>query len=138
MTVNIALLDQTMAHVEKLEKQWEEWEDSQSNRITTDLRGWPTDRWEQATYCRPVTRFNKELGRSVECGTAACFAGWALVLSGHNLLAEFGDGSNLGHDPAVAAMEELGITRDQAVMLFAPNNTLRGLREIVEVIKRSA
>jgi len=81
------------------------------------------------------------------CGTRACFAGHALMLSGYELLNSIGSASLLtathpGRDKvltiAQAAKEELGLDMYEADALFCANNTMSGLRSIVtEFIDRA-
>lgn len=66
-----------------------------------------------------------------ECGTAACFGGWACLLSGYNHI----DGMVLSPSgfisaPAKVAMNLLGITFPEATTLFSPANS-RGMLELM-------
>lgn len=126
---NVELLDRTMAEVEKAARR---------KRRT----------WDQGTY-RRVT----------DCGTAMCFAGWALTLDGAKWADEVTDdhvdswsvvarrgepldmrtseGVRLAFAP-VAAQKRLGLTDPEADHLFAGDNTLADLRRIVSEIKERA
>lgn len=74
-----------------------------------------------------------------DCGTASCFGGWALTLSGHFPLQErecFGASvcTPEGHRRASwsAAQAVLGLTAAEAMVLFAPGNTRAMLDRMVE------
>jgi len=72
------------------------------------------------------------------CGTAACFAGWAVTLAGETMdiygyLVE-SDGTTKRHVENVAA-EMLGLDRWSADVLFAARNKRADLRRMVENIK---
>lgn len=62
--------------------------------------------------------------RENECGTTACFAGWACILTGHNISA-----STNVRDTAIAA---LGLTSSEAWKLFFATNTRDTLRLMVK------
>lgn len=68
--------------------------------------------------------------RQDSCGTAACFAGWTLLLSG----ADPADASVWRH-AAGAAKDRLGVDVRTAIRLFACTNTAQDLRRMVDVIK---
>lgn len=125
--LNVALLDQTMEHIEKLDAQWREWWEEYPARRGEQ----PADRWDQGIYGEPNMRYDYATGEETQCDTAACFAGWALVLTGHDLLKEY---ERTG-DPATDAMEELGLTPEQANWLFDASNDLTTLRILVNRIK---
>lgn len=68
-----------------------------------------------------------------DCGTACCFAGWACVLAGYEPDMAWGDnrGAGVNSPDGVkgaweVAQELLGLTDDQALVLFGPCNT-RGM-----------
>lgn len=77
-----------------------------------------------------------------ECGTAACFAGWACTLSGDSPeIRDTGLYFSTVHtaegryaDAPVRAAELLGITHDQADNLFADWNTRHDLGRLVAEI----
>jgi len=91
--------------------------------------------WNQRTW-----------GMTSECGTVACFAGWAAMLTDANLrppaydpmiFQQFGSyppwliGSQFVDDFATTL---LGLTEDQGVALFDSSNTMVELTALVEAI----
>lgn len=111
MKPNIPLIRKTLEHIESHPEEW-----YQGN-------------WAINTYS------------PASCGTAYCFAGWALVLAGH----DFGPSDNLwlfeldgrmvsNSEVGVAAKNALGLTQHEANRLFYAHNSLQSLRDIVEDI----
>lgn len=75
--------------------------------------------------------------RSNECGTAFCFAGWAVQLAGHEVLWDSGVVASMTTNHVWierVALDELGITKDQGIQLFAARNQLGTLYEIAAEI----
>lgn len=73
-----------------------------------------------------------------ECGTAHCFAGWALILSGMTL-SELAPGDNDYRTPngrfvRFEAKRVLRLDKDQATRLFHGFNTVTDLKHIVDDI----
>lgn len=70
-----------------------------------------------------------------DCGTVACFAGWACLLSGWQYVSTYparvGDGKHEKSIPALA-IELLGLTEDESEILFDDNNTRPALRLMVK------
>lgn len=75
-----------------------------------------------------------------ECGTAACFAGWACTLSGDRpdigkrglYFSTVFTAHGLYADVAARACDLLGITAEDADDLFDPRNTREDLDRLVE------
>jgi len=75
------------------------------------------------------------------CGTAMCFAGWAVVLSGGKI-AFAGNSTRTSQCRIDGAMDDidlvaerlLGLSMDDANDLFGPTNTIEDLREIVDML----
>ncbi len=110
MVANIELLDKTLDHIKKL----------------IDFpKG--SDQWDQVDW-----------GRKTHCGTSACFAGWACVLSGKY---EFSGSAMIDLEtgrpdsPPWRAEDLLELTPEQAYSLFSATNTFEQLYEIIEEIK---
>jgi len=95
----------------------------------------------------PCTWDQQEWRRKAECGTVMCFAGWACTLAGGQwyrasdhvfrsfLKAEDDDERPSGMVPAESrAKRVLGLTWQQANMLFHDSNTLADLHRIVDEI----
>lgn len=120
MTVNTSLLRLTLAHIENNQQAW-------------DQTAWAIRQYRDGETC----------------GTAYCFAGWAVQLAGHSI--QFDDsytpipeGPDHQHGLATLrgtdqlepidtlAQHELGLNTDQAKQLFAENNRLTDLRRIVD------
>lgn len=136
-TLNVALLDQTLAHVEKLAAQQSEWWAAYMDRKATD-KDKPADTWNQGTWARKNERQDED-GEYYTCGTTACFAGWAVELSGKDALAMEIDMNDPRDMPVrEEAMELLGLTDEEAFALFEGTNGLDDLRMIVAAIKRTA
>lgn len=112
----------------------------------------PGVRWDQTTWRRVPDIFDW-LEKGSGCGTAFCFAGWTCELSGgewvgnsHFLVREEGDvaGSReaeramdqLGVSARIRAGRLLGLTWYEAELLFAANNGLERVEEIVEELLR--
>jgi len=83
--------------------------------------------------------------RRTGCGTAYCFAGWAAVMSGHELLwekAPFDDDvfrafiTAEGRPIESVAQDELGLTYVQQHEMFGTRNTLRQLWQMAAVYTR--
>lgn len=116
MTPNDELLARTLRHIIENPREW-------------DQESW-AHRWED----------EDKLGRDV-CGTAYCFAGTAVVLTGHPILWEGDhafsdlvvDGDGVEEVPGVAR-RELGLSADDAEWLFHPENSLTNLCDIVRQI----
>lgn len=68
-----------------------------------------------------------------DCGTAACFAGWTCILSGHLPIDKsLVESHGYAVSPWAVAQEELGITDDQAMLLFSPCSKRLMLEGMVE------
>jgi hypothetical protein len=77
-----------------------------------------------------------------ECGTAGCLAGWTAMLNGYRAISHdtFGwagwtatviaddDPDDPGNDVKVVAMKLLGLTEEDADVLFAPLNTRENMK----------
>lgn len=119
------------------------------NRTLAHIEANP-DEWDQHTW-----------RRKTECGTAMCFAGWAVTFSGgqwtepaveipdpigydrsHFLTAEPEDYADEACNAAIPvddrACRVLGLTSKQADRLFWGGNTLADVREIVAEICATA
>jgi hypothetical protein len=105
--------------------------------------------------CEEVLQFIKDhpekhdqgtWGHETDCGTAACFAGWAVLLNGYELQLQFGDPFG-GHcfdvkslktgvrsAVATAAAEVLELTYGEAMTLFHAGNTFEELEQMVKNI----
>jgi hypothetical protein len=77
----------------------------------------------------PEEHNQKIWGRRDECGTRACVAGWAIILSGHDLWKvktsnlvnrryEVLSFHGLNNSPSIVAGKLLGLSRDQQNCLF--------------------
>lgn len=103
---NVPLLRKVLEHVESIP----EWDPARR-----------CDMWCQSTWI--TTLWDKETWLE-RCGTAACFAGWAVILSGEE------------ESPYVSTGEQarrlLGITPREASILFAGDNTIEDLRQFAE------
>jgi hypothetical protein len=83
-----------------------------------DQGNWVTStHWPVTTQQEPVNY----------CGTAACFAGWAFILSGHTV-------HDAGEYIASKAAALLGLAPLQAVELFDAGNSIDDIERIVERI----
>lgn len=68
-----------------------------------------------------------------ECGTKACFAGWACVFSGVEVVYSWARCTTADGDSAgAAAQDALGLTFEDADQLFEANNTMAELRSQVD------
>lgn len=113
--------------------------------------GEPPRLWRQATWIHitprhtePATLTDQGLIRNGEpCGTAACFAGWTVLLFGEpgtqiGQLTGYGDRVFLPGSPrafttiAEYARELLGLNQREADELFRSGNSLQNLRELVD------
>jgi hypothetical protein len=92
--------------------------------------------WGQGQWFRTLyDNFGKD------SGTAGCFAGWACLLSGYERAPKDGGGQStlnvVKHGSLDAdnvrhvAVNQLGISYDQADRLFDPDNSLEDLESIV-------
>lgn len=112
--MNIELLDQTLAKVEKLDAQRTEWRRRMADgEVNAPM---PKDSWDQSSW-----------GLTSACRTSGCFAGWACVLSGYTLDGTFSIPGKAQH--------LLGLTANQTDMLFQAGNGLDDLRDIVATLK---
>lgn len=99
--INAPLLWKVYDHIKNHPKEWD-----QNNWIS---------RWDALYGSRPATLSGK-------CGTTACFAGWTVQLSGHNII--WGDpahGYSSECDAGLiedVARRELGLNDRQATRLF--------------------
>jgi hypothetical protein len=92
------------------------------------------DYWEQGTW---FTILENE--REETCGTAACVAGWATILNGDTIELEFGVIPRVnGALVSLHAQNILGLTSDQADMLFWGDNSKERLRTLVDAFIREA
>lgn len=99
------------------------------------------EHWLQSIYRGPVGPkvldvFRKDNNPVLECGTAMCFAGWACDLAGVEWR---GAGSQVvagdySQSCGLAARDLLGLTQNQALILFAGDNKLSDLEEMVEAL----
>lgn len=97
MSVNVALLRQTMDYIEAHPEEW-------------DQRVW-------------------------SCGTTACFAGWAVKLSGIDIDAAVCDmGGGVTASVGIVAQELLGITDKAADALFSGCNRMGDLLFYVDAL----
>lgn len=128
---NIDLLYKTLDHIETLEA-------FRAEGV------YLKDRWNQGTWAIQYRDSDGDL-----CGTACCFAGWAVHLAGDHfvndvgcdmegcdcdeIVAEAPDG-NIEHI-AERAQELLGLDWRERGRLFNGSNTLDQLREVVAQIK---
>ena len=64
---------------------------------------------------------------NTDCGTAACFAGWAMILSGRKITSG-SSSSYIGRE----ARELLGLTRVESMTLFCGDNTRPALQLMVK------
>ena len=127
MTVNVALLRKAV--------EWAEAENEKPSELCA---------WVQTRYTLPVDsrgpgadgyHFNMEhirvdraaYGKSDECGTCYCIAGYVVSL-------EETDFSY--HSVDTRAKQMLGITSEEAEELFAADNKIEDIREIAERIAR--
>lgn len=115
-TLNVELLDATMAEVEKA-----------ARRKGTRKPGFDQNVWRLEDGCR----------------TTMCFAGWALTVSGadwSNLRSKVtGVGSRIfGVDVSKEASRRLGLTHYEAEHLFLTTGTLAEVRRAVALIKAGA
>ena len=109
-------------------------------------------RWDQSSWGR-VYAEDEVKAQGLSCGTAGCFAGWAVQLAGgkfhlgeieKNALAMYGEaevsdcilpGDDVLRSIPSAAADLLRITLDQADWLFNGNNDSHDLRRMVELLK---
>lgn len=129
--INRDLLLKTLDHIETLEAFRQE-------GIATDQ--WRQTRWlANAMQWRVVGAQRKDT--EATCGTAACFAGWACLLNGDQVLGDL-DASPGAHSWVrdeggrrrrvdARARRLLGLTDDEAHELFEACNTLDDIRNIV-------
>ena len=122
MTVNTALLEQTISFIEKYP-------------MLHDQRN-----WAKVKVAAPVV---KKLGPDlppIDCGTSACFAGWATQFAGHKF-EFFGERryrgetawrTDEGLDIEISALADLGISKRDAGKLFHPGNSADELRDMVD------
>jgi len=95
------------------------------------------DRWVQSFWLVDQFNFNNNTGESESCGTAACFAGWAVLLhynvgSRVELVRLASIGPTL--DVPEEAQQLLGLTDYQANLLFSGNNNVQRLRIVVNFL----
>ncbi|RAV17535.1 hypothetical protein DQP57_00480 [Mycobacterium colombiense] len=81
-----------------------------------------------------------------ECGTAACFMGWACMLAGytpvltgsffgpHTTGSVVADARGRRHIALLTAYDLLGLTTDEGAKLAAPYNTVRQLELMVKAL----
>lgn len=133
MSVNIELLDKVMDHIEHNQELWE-----QSTWAGLVVNGYSSE---------DLRRFVAEDPDNPACGTALCFAGHACNASGWHPLfditgfwfsAHTGTCKNKAGEMAPIedkAKELLGISWDTAEKLFAGENSLETLRNMVAHLK---
>lgn len=91
--------------------------------------------WEQGSWCRAYSDDNLDI-----CGTAACLAGHRLLLDGYRItgydtmVSPDGEHEVSGGEIAAVAMRRLGLRQWQADRLFAGDNDLNRLKEVVDHI----
>lgn len=130
--LNVDLLDKTMDHIRQLEA-------FKAEGLLMN------EHWDQGTW-----------GTQTEtCGTAMCFAGWAVKLAGGNLVARavvaarpspLSNGTDLVvlkddgtvREVDVVAVELLGLTDGEETDLFEADNDLEDLEVYVRHIKNGA
>lgn len=124
MTLNLALLNRTLAFIEEHptlhQQEW--WSD---NEIV------PSDVTEPITEADVIADPETHV-----CGTTACFAGWATILGGYHQLRDgfaevVVDETGRELHMEVAGQLVLGLTESQAYMMFGPFNTRARLAAMV-------
>lgn len=92
----------------------------------------------QEVIDHPELHYQRAFHKQTECGTAHCFGGWALALEGAELVENALDFPFLGvrkPDGSIGnswnmARDALGLTEEQALRLFASENT-RAMLELM-------
>jgi len=71
-----------------------------------------------------------------DCGTACCFAGWAVAINDRREPRRYGDGSDAigANHISVRAMRLLGLTAYEAAHLFSASNTMGKIEQYVHRI----
>jgi hypothetical protein len=86
----------------------------------------------------------REWGSTTQgCGTAYCFAGWRIVQDGGRLVGAntfvMLDGTQLhGAEIGEYSRKRFGLSREQAMTLFASNNKFSDLEDLVKEYARAA
>lgn len=89
---------------------------------------------------KPEAHNQEFYARRTECGTAYCFAGTALVLSGEDFAFSSNHYGEVSWDLAsgkplfITACMILGIRPDDAMTLFHGDNTVEDLKHMVDVL----
>lgn len=120
--LNVPLLRKTMEHIDDLPDYTEALRALALGEGEPDPR---PDYWWQGTWKTHLARAGFSTVQVEQCGTAACFAGWAAILDGE---AE----RNPWESIADQARRVLGLTFSQADRLFAAYNSREDLHRLVE------
>jgi hypothetical protein len=114
-TINVEGLTKVLDHVETL--------------AAFEHEGVRTDRWRQGFWGQSDYRHYAD---PEICGTAACFAGWTLLDHGYTIKGwRFRAPNGMFVTPELHAAELLGLTDYESSVLFAGNNDLDDLRQVV-------
>lgn len=109
MAVNVELMKQVMAKIDSLPELPDE--------LGQDETLPPGEYWDQADW-----------SMTWDCGTAKCFAGWAVALEYGN---DYDPRLN-GESYSAAAARLLGLSEWALTLLFSPSNSLEDLHKLVE------
>jgi hypothetical protein len=115
------------------------------DRIEQQITEHP-DTWDQSVWFRLPRVSSQSKIVKPPCGTACCVAGWAVVLSGYQLVTRVRDREGAfcvspegeGRGIEAAARGILGLDVYQAEALFDATNDLDTVREIFAELRKAA
>lgn len=130
----VAKLKAVLAAIEEVEEAWDRHYATVDDEDATGPEG---PHWDQSTWVSVPSE------ESSACGTALCFAGWAIWLEGYKIPLAQPGGSALanasgdvvrGDEIAFKAQMVLGLDYEWARLLFSSQNDLEDLRRYVDEI----